>query len=249
MGYVGVPEVMTAMPIGSAWAWTAGAEGHNAERADPSDVQATPAANMVTLGYTWRKLKLEESAFSSAQRDDAYSGKRDLALLDSTSSRLSFQPAPNWIFQFSRGNISNLDQLESGEGLTRTAMSASYHYDFGEADWRTTLAWGRNVRETTGVTLGYLLESTLRFGERGALFGRLERARSREDAPASEFLRRQLYLTNQMTIGYFKDVYRSGPLKYDVGALVKHLLSSEEPSPALAQDRTSGMVFLRLWLP
>lgn len=249
MGYVGAPDSMTVTPVGSAWAWMAGVERRNANRADPSDVQATSGANAVTLGYAWQKLKIEGSAFSQAQHEDVYSGKRDLALLDATSSRLSFHPSPNWILQLSRGNVSNLDQLEPGEGLKRTAMSISYRHDFSGVDWRTTLAWGRNDRQTTGVTLGYLLESTLRFGERGALFGRLERARSQEDGTPSEFLRRQLYLTNQVTIGYFQDIYRSGPLKYDVGALVKRSLSPEEPSPALARDRTSGMIFLRLWLP
>jgi hypothetical protein len=206
-------------------------------------------ASHFTLGYTWRKLEVEGSAFTVGRDDSASAIKRDLSLLDATSSRLSYHPTPAWTLQLSRGNLSNLDQLEAGEDLRRTAVSATYRSQFAQGDWRTTLAWGRNVRRTTGSSVGYLLESTLRLTGGHALFGRLERERSNEAGAPGENLARQMYRTNRLTLGYYLDLSGSNTFRYDVGALLTRHFSAPAPGAAYGKDPATAMVFVRLWLP
>ncbi|TFW09649.1 hypothetical protein E4K72_04840 [Oxalobacteraceae bacterium OM1] len=227
----------------AAHQWIAGVD-------DARDANAVhSAAREVAIGYAWRHFKLEGAALTVG-RDDSPGGlKRDLGLLDSTSSRLSYRLGDAWTFQLSRGFVSNLDQLETVDGLRRTAISGSYRAKLGDGDWRTTLAWGRNDRTTTGASVGYLLESTLRFAGTHAVFGRLERARSREDGLATENVQRQMFQTNRLSLGYYRDLSGSNAFRYDVGAIVTRYLNTPSANPDYAHDATAGMMFVRIWLP
>lgn len=227
----------------AAHQWLAGVD-------DLRDTNAAHGATReVSVGYAWRRFKLEGAALTIG-RDDAPGGlKRDLGLLDSTSSRLSYRLGDAWTFQVSRGYVSNLDQLETVDGLRRTAVSGSYRAKLGDGDWRTTLAWGRNDRKTTGASIGYLLESTLRFAGTHAVFGRLERTRSREDGVATENEQRQMFQTNRLSLGYYRDLSGSNAFRYDVGAIVTRYLSNPSANPDYAHDPTAGMMFVRIWLP
>lgn len=201
-----------------------------------------------TVGYAWRALKLEGSAFSRREQEQQKPVTNDTLLrLTSSSARLSYNPSPDWSFQFSRGNLSGLDQLEPGEDIRRTTLSATYGHAFNDGNWQTMLAWGRSVRKSREPMMGYLLESTLRFSSVHAVFGRLEQVGSDELMRENESAQRQMFKLNKFTIGYFHDVKTHGPLKFDAGVFAsRHFLPSSAVS--YGNDPTSYMLFIRFKL-
>lgn len=205
-------------------------------------------STVFTVGYAWRDLKLEGSAFSGREQERQKPVTNDALLrLTSSSARLSYNPSPDWLFQFSRGNLSGLDQLEPGEDIRRTTISATYDHALNDGNWQTTLAWGRSVRKSREPMMGYLLESTLRFSGVNAVFGRLEQVGSEELVRESELTQRQMFKLNKFTIGYFHDVKTHGPLKFDAGVFAsRHLLPSSAAS--YSNDPTSYVLFIRFKL-
>lgn len=201
------------------------------------------------VGYAWRDLKLEGSAFSGREHEWQKRTPNDTLLrLDSSSARLSYNPSPDWSFQFSsRGSLSGLDQLEPGEDIRRTTISATYDHEFSDGNWQTTLAWGRNVRKSREPIMGYLLESTLRLGGVHAIFGRLEQVGSDELMGENESTQRPVFKLNKFTVGYFHNVNTLGPLRFDAGIFAsRHLLPSDAPS--YGNDPTSYVLFIRFKL-
>lgn len=204
-------------------------------------------SNVITLGYVWRNLKVEGSAFSrrdaEQKRDRPQWYKRD-----SYSKRLSFNPTPNWALQVSRGHLSSLDQLEPDRYIRRTAISATYNQAFNDVNWQTTLAWGRSSREQQESTNGYLVESTLKLRSLHAFFGRLEQVGSDDLLREDQSVNRRVFKMNKVTVGYVYDVQPSGPVKYDVGALMSRHFVPSGMTPAYGEDPTSYMMFVRLRL-
>lgn len=204
-------------------------------------------SNVITLGYVWRNLKVEGSAFSRREAEQ----KRDRPQWykrDSYSRRLSFNPTPNWALQVSRGHLSSLDQLEPDRYIRRTTISATYNRTFSDVNWQTTLAWGRSSREQQESTNGYLVESTLKLRNLHAFFGRLEQVGSDDLLREDQSVNRRIFKMNKVTVGYVYDVQPRGPVKYDVGALMSRHLVPSGMTPAYGEDPTSYMMFVRLRL-
>jgi hypothetical protein len=202
-------------------------------------------SQVFTLGYVWRKFKLEGSAFSSSEPDRKRPASDSLKL-DSRSGRLSFNPGPNWALQISRGTVIGLDQLDPTGGVRRTTISATYNRAFQDANWQTTFAWGRNTKRYRESTTGYLLESTLRIINAHAFFGRLEQVGSDDVMGDSETRSRQLTKLNKLTFGYVYDVRSGGPLRYDVGALASRHYLPPAMNSSYGSDPISYMMFVRL---
>lgn len=226
----------------------AGIAGLDVMRASRWLDPANGVSHGLVLGYAWRNFRLEGSAFSEPARDRLKLGGRAPPRLDSRSTLLSFHPSPNWAFQISRGTLSGLDQLVLNGEVRRIALSATYTLAFGQDNWQTTLAWGRSSRKFREATVGYLLESTLRFSGTHAVFGRLEQMGSDELLRDNESLQRQMLKINKLTVGYFRQVEISGPLKFDMGVFAsKHFIPSTM-IPSYGNDPTSCMMFVRLKL-
>ena len=200
---------------------------------------------VLTLGYRWRNVKVEGSAFAAGLDDERKHNDNDLLSFNSTSGRLSFNPYQNWSFQLSHGHLAGLDQLQPAEDVRRTTMSATYNRAFRNGDWQTTLAWGRNVRKDQEPVMGYLLESTLRFDRTEAVFGRLERVGSDELARAGDVQPHNLVMLNRLTIGYFRHVERLHGPGFDVGAFASRHLVPSSLSAVYGDNPTSYMVFIR----
>lgn len=202
------------------------------------------------VGYSWRALRLEGSAFSRREQERQKRTSNDaLFRLDSSSARLSYNPSPDWLFQFSRGSgsLSGLDQMEPGQDVRRTILSVTYNHAVSQGTWRTTLAWGRSARKTSEPTMGYLLESTLHVSSIHAIFGRLEQVGSDELVRENESMQRQISKLKKITVGYFHDVNAYSPLKTDVGIFAsKYLVPSSLAS--YGNDPTSYMLFIRFKL-
>lgn len=204
------------------------------------------SARVFTLGYIWRNVKLEGSAFATHQDDERKYMDNDLLEFNSTSGRFSFNPWQNWSLQLSHGRLAGLDQLEPDEDVRRTTISTTYNRPFKEGDWQATLAWGRNTRKSEEPVMGYLLESTLRFHRTYAVFCRLEQVGSDELMRANDSLPRQLFKMNRLTVGYFHHIRTAAGPAFDIGGFASRHLVPSAMTPLYGNDPTSYMMFIRL---
>ncbi|HJV88243.1 MAG TPA: hypothetical protein VJ698_22430 [Noviherbaspirillum sp.] len=210
------------------------------------DVSSRPS--VISVGYAWRSLEFEGSAVSWYPSDGQKPTKTEPLLhLDAQSTRLSFRPSERWTLQVSRGTLVGLDQVVPSDSLRRSAISASYRQPFTDGEWQATLAWGRTARKFNESINGYLLESALRFQSAHTIFGRLEQV-GRDDLLQDIGSSQRTSRFNKLTVGYFRDMQNSGPLKFDVGALMsKHFVPTGAPLSSGAEP-VSYMLFLRLRL-
>lgn len=207
----------------------------------------TDSAQLVTVGHAWSRVSVEGSAFSSG-RVPQPPGSMDLARIDSRAARLSFHPSSNWVVRLSRGTISGLDHLVAGDGLRRTAVSASYRTSFQSGELETTVAWGRTSRRFRESTMGFMAESVYRFDGVHLLFGRIERVGSDDLSRENESLERQMFKMNKLTFGYSRELDLGTAFKVDAGAFVSRHLVPSDRSGLYGNAPTAYMMFVRFRL-
>jgi hypothetical protein len=172
---------------------------------------------VVTLGAQRGDWTLELSRFNGREPDQ-YRWNIETHSLDSTSVRLTWNPAPGWSLQASHGDIRSPEALEPTQYVRRDTVSAIYEGQLAGRPWATTLAWGRNDkrRPHTHYHLpGWLLESTLEPAEGHAAFIRAERITHDEASIPLTF--------RKVSVGYIVDVLRTGPVRWGVGGLASYL--------------------------
>lgn len=202
---------------------------------------------VVTLGASRGAWKVEASSFNGREPDDSR-WNVETRKLDSWSTRLSYQPTPNWTFEISHGDLDSPDALEPDTSVQRHIASAIHHMKLGGGDMQTTLAWGRNdERSPAGKKAldGVLLESAYVLNDKHTFFGRFDRVENDELFAAGSPLAGQAYRINKLSLGYLYDVARTGPVAWGIGGLVS---GYEMPSALEASygDRPrSYLVFLQ----
>lgn len=199
-----------------------------------------------TVGYAWRQLSIERSAFTRTDRDASIGG--DPLRPDSTSTRFSYRPAPGWAFQVSRGSLGGPDLMNPAGETRRTSISATYNRPLRGGDWQTTFAWGRSVHANREPSVGYLVESTARIGGTDAVFGRLEQVRSDELLRQNDSLQRELFRLRKLTVGYYRDVRAGGPVAMDAGIFASRYFVPPAAAPSYGSEPMSYMLFMRVRL-
>lgn len=131
------------------------------------------ADDVVTLGLSHKKFKLEASGFHGAEPGEnrwiIQAGP-----IDSWATRLWFFPGGNWAAQVSAGRIAHPEALEGGDQV-RTTASLHYSKPMQGAAWASSLIWGRNHSTATFRNLNsYLAESALPIRGRNWITARLE---------------------------------------------------------------------------
>lgn len=245
-GYIGLPGEPALGPSVSYLYRLSGIDDPDLMRASYWLNSNGSGSTVFTAGYAWRAFKLEGAAFSGKAHGDRNPPETDKLRLDSTSTRLSYSPSPDWSFQFSRGNVSGLDQLEPNEEIRRVTISATYNRALSNGNWQSTLAWGRNARKSSEPTMGYLLESTLRVGGTHAVFGCLEQVGGGTQEPENGTARSQAFKRNRLTLGYFHEIGAHGPVRLDAGAFVSRYFVPPSPATTYGSGTTSFMLFVRL---
>jgi hypothetical protein len=132
------------------------------------------AADVLTMGFAFRKFRMEASGFHGREPDEGRwninSGK-----IDSWSTRITVNPSRNWSMQYSIGDLHSPESLAADEDVRRMTASITYNLPIKSGNWNSMLLWGRNENIGGGnVGNGYLLESTLRFHERNVVWTRIE---------------------------------------------------------------------------
>jgi hypothetical protein len=102
---------------------------------------------VLTAGVAMNGIKLEVSRFN-AREPDQHRWNIETGPLDSTSVRLSWNPARTLALQGSWGHFTDPEQLEPGVDQKRLSASALWADDLA-AGWHAaaTLAWGRKTIE------------------------------------------------------------------------------------------------------
>jgi hypothetical protein len=214
------------------------------------------ADDVVTVGFTYRILRLEASGFHG-QEPDEFRWDLDSGKIDSWSTRLTIQPGKNWSGQYSYARLTAPEALFPTDDQERMTASVMYNRPLtngrlGNGNWATTALWGR-TRSLQDASLfnSYLFESTLRFATRNYVWTRIENAdRSNELLLGQKplppgFSERRIGRVQAYTLGYSRDLDVIPHLASAVGVQfttygVPNVLQTIYGAPV------AGMVFVRL---
>jgi hypothetical protein len=132
------------------------------------------ADDVLTVGLTYRWMRLEGSGFHGREPDD-HRWNIDSGKIDSWSTRLTINPAQNWSGQYSVARLKSPEELNPREDTLRMTASIVYNRPLTNGNWATTLVWGRNRTLPEGeVFNSYLGESTVRHLASNYVWGRVE---------------------------------------------------------------------------
>jgi len=195
--------------------------------------------DVITVGITYEKIKLEASGFHGAEPGEnrwiIQQGR-----IDSWSTRLWYFPSKNWAAQFSVGRITHPEALEPGDQI-RSTGSVSYT----KGGWSSSVVWGRNHDTATGHDdNSYLAESVLPIGRNNFLTGRIELADKDElYLPINGTFRIGAY-----TLGYTRDVNLFSHIQTGIGANFSSYSLPNSIKPYYGDHPVGGNIFIRLRL-
>jgi len=216
---------------------------------------------VVTAGITAWRFRIEGSVFHGAEPDEnrynIEAGK-----LDSWSGRIWLTPTRDWSMQFSYGHLVHPEKLEPGN-VKRMTASISHNHAWRNANWASSLVWGRN-HEQSGNSNAYLLESTANFLDRNYVYTRMELV----DKPglleknifgrpgADQFdivngqpepgpLFEQFFRVGAFTIGGVRDFVAASAFRLGIGAEVTFYHVPDALKPIYDSSPTSFHIFLR----
>src|SRR3989440_7683468 len=198
---------------------------------------------VVTGGYTWRRLRLEASAFNGREPDQ-HRYDIEVRSLDSYAARLSYNPTGGWSLQGSFGRLASPEQLQPQVAVRRSTASASYNAPLA-LWWQTTLAWGRNAPSTGPSSNAWLLESALRLTDAHTVFSRLERVAENELFLPGAALYGRSFTIDKLSLGYIFDFARLSALDLGLGGLISAYSYPSTLTAAYGSRPTSFMVFMR----
>ena len=210
--------------------------------------------DVVTLGISHRKIKLEASGFHGAEPGEnrwiIQAGP-----LDSWAARLWFFPAENWAAQVSAGRIGHPEALEPGDQVRMTA-SLQYTRPVRGAAWSSSLIWGRNHSTATHRDLNsYLAESALPIRRKNWITGRAERVDKDElfsgqpdIEPALDALYGSTFRIGAYTIGYTRDIEVFQHIETGLGANFTAYSLPDAIRRYYGNRPVGGNIFVRLRL-
>ena len=202
---------------------------------------------VATIGASQGPLQIEGSWFNGREPDQQR-WNIEVRKFDSWSARLSCNPAPEWSMQVSYGDLRSPEQLEPETRVRRTTASISHHRSFDAVEWATTLAYGRNRKSGPGVEVsepGWLLESTVVLSDTHTFFGRAEQLENSELFGPSHPLHDQAFRIRKLSIGYIRDVLRTGPVKWGIGGVLGVIDAPAALDPVYGTRPRSAMVFIQ----
>ena len=212
------------------------------------------ADDVVTLGLSYKKVRLEASGFYGSEPGEnrwTVSG----GPINSWSSRLWFFPTRNWAGQISAGRIAHPEQLEPGDQV-RTTASLEYTKPMQGDSWASSLIWGRTHSTATGRNLNsYLAESVLPVRRRNFITGRIELVDKDELFAAQPAIEQTLDVTygstfriGEYTIGYTRDVDLFRSVETGIGANFSAYSLPGAIKPYYGDHPVGGNIFVRFRL-
>jgi hypothetical protein len=212
------------------------------------------AFDVVTTGFTYRVFRVEASGFYGREPgEDRWamnSGK-----IDSWSTRLTWNPGPNWSGQYSFAHLTSPEALHPGENIDRMTASVAYNRPLASGNWASLLAWGRNKNQPGGLIWNsYLAESTLRFARLNYIWGRLENVdRTSElllESTSQPAISQEGIIgrVKAFTVGYDRDVKLIPRIATAAGAQATFYDSPDSLKALYGSHPVGVLLFLRLRL-
>jgi len=134
---------------------------------------------VVTAAVDRGPFVVEGSVFNGREPDSSR-WDFDFGRLDSYSGRVWFKPDAEWEFQASAGHLTEPEELEPGEDVTRSTLSGSWTRADGASLTSVTAAFGHNAK-AHGSQSAVLVEGA-RHVDRDTLYGRFEWAPAADTA-------------------------------------------------------------------
>ncbi|MBV8780964.1 MAG: hypothetical protein JO353_06160 [Phycisphaerae bacterium] len=212
------------------------------------------ANDVVTVGVSYKKFKLEASGFHGAEPDE-FRWDIDSGAVNSWSTRLWYFPTAEWAAQFSAGHLTHPEALEPGDQM-RTTASLHYSKPLTHGDWSSSFIWGRNhSTNTKRNTNSYTIESLLPIYKKNFVTGRIELVDKDElfagQPGIEELLERYAGSTFRIgayTIGYTRDFQAFRYVATGIGANIEAYSVSRSIKPYYGDHPIGGNVFLRFRL-
>jgi len=204
------------------------------------------ADDVITIGISHKKLRLEASGFHGAEPGEnrwiIQQGR-----IDSWSTRLWFFPAKNWAAQVSVGHLTHPEALQPGDQLRSTA-SLSYSKPMAGSTWSSSVVWGRNHFNETGQNLnGYLAESAIPVSRKNFITGRIELVDKDElfnDQPQIA-LSANTFRIGAYTLGYTRDIALFSYVETGIGANFSTYSLPDAIKPYYGNHPIGGNIFIR----
>ena len=195
------------------------------------------ADEVLTLGLTHKKIKLEASGFYGSEPNENR-WNIDSGPINSWSARLWYFPSADWAMQVSTGRLAHPETLEPGD-VVRSTASVAYSRPVAGGAWSSSLIWGRNHSTATKRdSNSYLVESVLPIRRRNFVTGRAELV------DKDELFGR----TGAYTIGYTRDIEIFRDVETGIGANFTGYSLPAQGKPFYGDHPVGGNVFLRFRL-
>jgi hypothetical protein len=209
------------------------------------------AFDVITTGLTYKIARFEASGFHGREPDE-YRWNIDSGKIDSWSVRATINPAQNWSGQYSFARLTIPEALHPLEDVDRMTASIMYNRPLTRGNWASTLLWGRNRTSEGLVWNSYLAESTLLFGERNYVWGRIENVdrtnelllRNRPEPPG--FQESVIGRVQAYTVGYGRDIKILPRLLTAVGAQITMYVTPDSLKSEYGSHPLGALIFLRI---
>jgi hypothetical protein len=205
------------------------------------------ADDVITVGLTHRNFRIEGSGFHGREPDE-FRWDIDSGKIDSWSTRATLNPTSNLSAQFSIAQLHSPEAVAPTQDLRRMTASATYNQRLKNGNWATMLLWGRNQSLSDGnVGNSYLLESTLKFMTRNAVWGRVENVdRTNELLPLASSPERYFARVQAYTIGYDREMGHVPHLSQAIGGQVTWYGVPQSLIPFYGTHPVGVLVFFRV---
>lgn len=214
------------------------------------------ANNVVTAGLTYGKFRVEASGFRGREPNENR-WNIDMGPMDSWSTRLTWQPGPNWVAQVSAGRIERPEMFHADDVVRSTA---SLHYTRPlrrGADWSISVIWARNYKTVGRYGTNSLLAETVTPITRNNLItGRFEWSQRDElfeydHDLAHDILDRtgkRAFHVGAYTVGYTREVGTTARIRTAVGFNFTAYNVASELKPFYGSRPVAASAFLRFRL-
>lgn len=210
--------------------------------------------DVVTLGVTHKKLRLEASGFHGAEPGENRWIIQQGAM-DSWATRLWYLPSKNWAAQVSVGRLTHPEALEPGDQVRSTA-SVSYTKPVNGSDWSSSLIWGRSHFTATDRNLNsYVAESVLPVSRHNFITGRVELVDKDELFDGDPDLEAHLdhlygstFRIGSYTLGYTHDFALFSKVETGLGANFSFYSLPDAIKPYYGNHPVGGNIFIRFRL-
>jgi hypothetical protein len=117
-------------------------------------LDATHVAHGVLTGGIHNGLMQVEASWFNGHEPDQRRWLPEAPSLNSWSARITVTPGSRWVVQASHASLDQPEQVHPVVDVDRSTLSLTHEVPVGDGAWSTTLAWGRNSRHRTIMTLG-----------------------------------------------------------------------------------------------